>query len=245
MKMPSTTKNDVKVPTVGGFFLSRRQIIRAATIFLALLLSILSANNKVSFSTLQVLKESKWKMHLFAFSCFYGCGMWVSFVSGLVMFNNLPRHIFGKLQSKLFPRYFQYSILWIGVCLAMEVYVLLESYFVKDSASSHLQLPFVQRTNLLVIMGTLIINLKLEPITTKVMFKRHIVERKIGTGNEVGVIKPAQSLLDAADPKDVEQLKLLSKEFGKLHGMSASLNLLALILGTWHTCWIGSIIRFK
>ena len=241
--MSSATKNDNKIPPVGGFFLTRRQLFRGTAILVTLILSILSAD-KVSINVVKSMERSKWNIHLFAFSCFYGCSMWVTFVAGLVMFNNLPRHTFGKIQSKLFPKYFQYSILFIGICLSMEASVLVRSRLLKDIVSepSHLLLPSVQLLNITVIMVTLLWNLRLEPVTTKVMFKRHVVERKIGTGHEVGVTKPAQSILDAADEKDVEDFKSLSKEFGKLHGISASLNLVTLLLGTWHLCWLGSRI---
>ena len=245
--MSSTAKSDEKIPTIGGFFLSKRQMFRATTILLALVLSIMLANN-TSLDTVKSMKGNKWNLHLFSFACFFGCGIWVTFVAGLVMFNNLPRHVFGKLQSKLFPKYFQFSILWVGVCLLMEFLVLLERYFYNgddiDQFSKFL-LPNPQLYNLVAIIVTLIWNLKLEPITTKVMFKRHTVERKMGTGQEVGVVKPAKAIIDAADPNDVEELKTLSKMFGKLHGISASLNLLAMILGTWHVSWLGSKVTLE
>jgi len=236
--MSSATSD--KVPTVGGFFLSKRQAFRASTIMIVLAVSILTAKNRVSYDTLHSLKESKWVIHLFAFACFYGCSMWVTFVAGLVMFKSLPRHVFGKLQSKLFPRYFQFSIMWIGLCLGMELWLLLEN----RSSETNLFLPREQSHNLLYIMVTLLVNLYvLEPKTTKCMFKRHIVERKMKTGHEVGILKPAESILKAAEKEDIELLSSLSKEFGKLHGISASLNLLTLILGTWHLCWLGNQIH--
>merc|ERR1711997_1110802 len=60
--------------------------------------------NPALYSKLAVLS------HIFSFASWFGCSMWISFVGGLVMFNNLPRHVFGRLQSKLFPRYFQFSL---------------------------------------------------------------------------------------------------------------------------------------
>jgi len=244
--MSSATPEDEKIPTVGGFFLTKRQIFRGAAIVITLIISILSAD-KVSLNLMQSLKDNRWAIHFFAFSSFYGCSMWVSFVGGIVMFNNLPRHTFGKLQSKLFPKYFQYSTFFVGLCLFMEALILLDSRYSKDTESYplHLLLPSTQLYNILAIIGTLLWNLKLEPATTKVMYKRHVVERKIGTGQEVGVIKPAKSILDAADEKDVEELKSLTKEFGKLHGISASLNLVAVILGTWHVCWLGARVQLN
>ena len=234
--------NADKIPTVGGFFLSKRQAFRASTILIVLLLSIFSAKS----SFLKSLKENKWVIHLFSFACFYGCSMWVTFVAGLVMFKSLPRHVFGKLQAKLFPKYFQFSILWIIISLGMEVVVLYDYHQSPqmNSDMKKLLMPKKQSCILFAILVMLLINLYvLEPKTTKIMFKRHVVERKMNTGHEVGVTKPAPSILEAAEKSDVELLASLSKEFGKLHGMSASLNLLALIFGTWHLCWLGSLIQ--
>ena len=39
-------------------------------------------------------------MHLSSFSIYVGMTVWVTFVSGIVMFHTLPRHTFGIIQSK-------------------------------------------------------------------------------------------------------------------------------------------------
>jgi len=245
--MSAKDTSDVKTLTVRGFFLSNRQILRGAAILIASASAII-ANTNISENFLQNVKQSKWSIHLFAFACYYGCSMWVTFVGGLVMFKSLPRHTFGKLQSKLFPRYFQFSIFWIGLCLAMESLILVDKHVNTNSTDQNHSAPYIlpnaQLYNFLLIMVNLLCNhYIIEPKTTKLMFKRHTVERKIGTGHEVGITKPAASILEAANKEDVDLLQSLSKEFGKLHGISASLNLLALILGTWHLFWLGARIK--
>mmetsp|Transcript_7159 Transcript_7159/g.14048 ORF Transcript_7159/g.14048 Transcript_7159/m.14048 type:complete len:148 (+) Transcript_7159:51-494(+) len=145
------------------------------------------------------------------------------------MFYSLPRHVFGQLQAKLFPRYFQFSVLCISVCLALEVCA------AKFRGSSKC-MPREQQMNLIAVWGILLLNLLyFEPVTTKVMFLRHAVERRLGTGHEVGQLRP----WDPVKAKDPE-LVSLSARFGKLHGCSTSLNLLGLGLGCWHICWIGA-----
>ena len=42
-------------------------------------------------------------MHITAFATWFGSTIWTTFVGGIMMFKNLPRQTFGKLQSKLFP----------------------------------------------------------------------------------------------------------------------------------------------
>jgi hypothetical protein len=45
-------------------------------------------------------------IHLLAFGTWFGTVFYTTFIAGLTMFKNLPRKTFGKLQSKLFPKYF-------------------------------------------------------------------------------------------------------------------------------------------
>jgi hypothetical protein len=62
-------------------------------------------------------------VHVVAFATWFGSVAYTTFVAGFVLFKNLPRQMFGKLQAKLFPKYFQLSsvmlilqvrLLWIG-----------------------------------------------------------------------------------------------------------------------------------
>ena len=158
-------------------------------------------------------------VHLLAFSSWFGCSVWVSFVAGITMFRTLPRHVFGRLQSRLFPAYFQFSVVTIVVAIAT-------SSAVGDSETGVINqnaTPY----SLIVILATVLLNLLFfEPATTKVMYKRHAIEKRLGTGHEVGKIKPD-------DPKKANdpQLKAISKTFGMLHGISTLLNLGALGFG--------------
>jgi hypothetical protein len=153
-------------------------------------------------------------LHLLSFSGWFGASIWVSFIGGLVMFNNLPRHVFGRLQAKLFPAYFVFSALAVSIAMI----------------SAHLLGWGVG--SLGGILATVLLNLLyFEPETTRVMVARHAVERRLGTGHEIGQLKPS-------DPKKANdpELRALSKEFGKLHGMSTTLNLVALGIGCY---WIN------
>ncbi|KAM2965037.1 hypothetical protein FF2_022767 [Malus domestica] len=53
--------------------------------------------------------------HLLCFSTTFGATLWATFIGGIIMFKNLPRHQFGNLQSKMFPAYFTI----VGICLAV------------------------------------------------------------------------------------------------------------------------------
>jgi hypothetical protein len=45
-------------------------------------------------------------IHMLAFGTWFGTVFYTTFILGLTMFKHLPRQTFGKLQSKLFPKYF-------------------------------------------------------------------------------------------------------------------------------------------
>lgn len=52
-------------------------------------------------------------LHLFSYSTWFGTMAYTTFVLGITMFKNLPRQTFGKLQAKLFPKYFMLSSVMI------------------------------------------------------------------------------------------------------------------------------------
>lgn len=54
-------------------------------------------------------------VHLLSFATWFGTVVYTTFISGITMFKNLPRRVFGKIQSKLFPLYFQLCSVMIGV----------------------------------------------------------------------------------------------------------------------------------
>lgn len=151
-------------------------------------------------------------VHLLFFASWFGCSMWVSFIAGIIMFQNLPRHVFGRLQAKLFPAYFLFSAVMIAASIV--------------SAQA---MGWEWGGSLGIILATIMINLVyLEPKTTAVMYERHVIERKLGTGHEVGQLKPKDPQ-KANDP----DLKRLSKKFGMLHGFSTLMNLGALGVGCY------------
>jgi hypothetical protein len=44
--------------------------------------------------------------HLLAYGIWLGSAFYTTFIAGFTLFKNLPRQTFGKVQSKLFPKYF-------------------------------------------------------------------------------------------------------------------------------------------
>jgi len=166
-------------------------------------------------------------LHLLAFSSWFGCSVWVSFVAGIVMFKTLPRHTFGRLQSRLFPAYFWFSAATNGISLATS-----GALHGGDNNNNAEQkgIPY----SLAIILACTLLNLfYFEPATTRVMYQRHAVEKRLGTGHEIGKIRP-----DDPEKANDPRLKALSKTFGMLHGVSTLLNLAALGFGC---SWMSQI----
>jgi hypothetical protein len=100
-------------------------LFRAIAILYALLFAIYQGSNSPSTSANATLqKVAKYcilppnaaaTVHLLSFSTWFGTVVYTTFVAGITMFKNLPRRVFGTLQSKLFPLYFQLGTIMIGL----------------------------------------------------------------------------------------------------------------------------------
>jgi len=149
-------------------------------------------------------------VHLIAFGTFLGTNIWTTFVAGLTMFKNLPRQTFGKLQSKLFPKYFALLSTAIAVCLGTITF------------APGAVLPRGQLISLGVALGTTVLNwLWVEPVNTKLMFDRYALENDKGSRDEAKITQ-------------------IKKDFGKWHGFSSVLNLAGLCGVLAHGWWLGS-----
>eukprot|EP00527_Entomoneis_sp_CCMP2396_P006058 CAMPEP_0198144144 /NCGR_PEP_ID=MMETSP1443-20131203/13542_1 /TAXON_ID=186043 /ORGANISM="Entomoneis sp., Strain CCMP2396" /LENGTH=267 /DNA_ID=CAMNT_0043807495 /DNA_START=77 /DNA_END=880 /DNA_ORIENTATION=- len=99
-------------------------------------------------------------VHILSFGTWFGSVTYTTFIAGLTMFKNLPRKMFGTLQSKLFPKYF-------ALCSATLVLQLLTlpSLGLPQSRS--------MRTLGVGLAFTLLNQLYLEPKSTSIMFERY------------------------------------------------------------------------
>jgi fumarate reductase subunit D len=83
--------------------LHNNPLVRSAVLLAALVLTGLSSPfGKLPSTTLA-------SIHLLSFGTWFGTVFYTTFIAGLTMFKALPRQTFGKLQSKLFPKYFALS----------------------------------------------------------------------------------------------------------------------------------------
>jgi len=147
--------------------------------------------------------------HLLGVSLYLGVNFYTTFVLGITLFKNLPVQMFGRLQSKLFPMYFQLLSGCLVVLLSSRKAVGLPAGILSDVSSRNL---------LIVSLVCTLLNLfYLEPATTTNMFRRYEIE----------------NMKDATDRSaNAGEYKKLRKSFAFLHGMSSFVNLLALVAGT-------------
>lgn len=76
----------------------------------AALLGALAAAGYASNSPLALLSaQATAALHLLSYAAWFGTMAYTTFVLGITMFKNLPRQTFGRLQAKLFPKYFMLS----------------------------------------------------------------------------------------------------------------------------------------
>ncbi|EFN53418.1 hypothetical protein CHLNCDRAFT_136618 [Chlorella variabilis] len=114
-------------------------------------------------------------VHLLAYGIWLGSLVWTSFVAGITMIRHLPRQTFGRLQARLFPKYFALS----AACTAIQLGVLLFA----AAAPPAKQLVLVG----LGLATSLLSLLVVEPITTKVMFQRYELESAAGPRDEAAI----------------------------------------------------------
>ena len=162
--------------------------------------------------------------HLLGFSVAFGAALWVTFIGGIIMFKNLPRHQFGNLQSKMFPAYF--SLVGVSIAVSAASFGYLHPWK-TSSTSEKYQLGFL--------LSSLAFNLTnlfvFTPMTIEMMKKRHKVERENNIGEEVGRSKNLE--VAKKNPK----LAALNKKFGMIHGLSSLANILSfgsLAIHSWY-----------
>ena len=141
---------------------------------------------------------------LLSTSVFVGASVWTTFASGIVMFKNLPKPVFGDLQAKLFPVYFGLQTATSSAALALTASGLAGGS--SDDAKRRAVAAGVA-------LAFSLLNLAvLEPLTTAAMYQRRAAQAEGSKLSE-------------------EEKKRANGRFGMLHGLSSLANLFALGAG--------------
>ncbi|CAK9230407.1 unnamed protein product [Sphagnum jensenii] len=166
-------------------------------------------------------------LHLFTFSIIYGSALWVTFVSGLILSNNLPQQQFSFMQSRIFPIYLR--LLAAGELLLTMLHSLLHPWFSADKLETWQLQNFVW-----ILVATLINLLVFEPWETKLMFEKLRLEK----GGWVHNTTPEELriVLQAEKKKNLEEI---NEKLKTLHTYLSALNLLTLAGLTWHLSYLA------
>lgn len=166
-------------------------------------------------------------LHLFTFSIIYGSALWVTFVSGLILSNNLPQQQFSFMQSRIFPIYLR--LLAAGELLLTMLHSLLHPWFSADKLETWQLQNFVW-----ILVATLINLLVFEPWETKLMFEKLRLEK----GGWVHDTTPEELriVLQAEKKKNLEEI---NEKLKTLHTYLSALNLLTLAGLTWHLSYLA------
>ncbi|KAL2540444.1 Late [Abeliophyllum distichum] len=167
--------------------------------------------------------------HLLCFSTAWGAALWVTFIGGIIMFKNLPRHQFGNLQSKMFPAYFS----MVGVCCAVAVaaFGYLHPWKASTAAEKY-QLGFLMAAFAFNLSNLVVFT----PMTIKMMKQRHKIEKEANIGEETGWTKNQE--VAKKNPK----LAAMNKKFGMIHGLSSLANIMSFCSLAMHSWYLAGKI---
>jgi len=142
-------------------------------------------------------------IHFFVFIFWYGTLLYFTFVQAPVLFKTLPLRQFGEVQSRLFPVYY-----WIAyVCGTLLVATFPFLHPLKNASGREFVRMAALCLMLLVSLGQ---GFWAGPQASRLRLERQAAE----------------------DSGDAAQATLLSKAFGKAHGISSLMNLVVIIAGT-------------
>jgi len=150
----------------------------------------------------------------------FGTQVWVGSIAGLTMFRTLKRRTFGKVQSKLFPKYATLNT--SCSLLALVTYLQLNGIGPTEGLSrvcgkwEGLMLSYC-------LLGNVANSLYFIPTTTKIMYDIHARENALGLEDEVGQTSP----LNKSD-KATDEDKNLLKKFNINHGLSVMMSLISM-----------------
>jgi putative copper export protein len=142
-------------------------------------------------------------VHLFAFVFWYGTLLYFTLIQAPVLFKSLPRQLFGEVQSHLFPTYYLISYV-CGTILVVTYHLLhpLKNYITQDCV-------------------------KITALCLMLLFS---LAQGLWIGPKVAQFRVTR--ISAEEAKDTAKTEVLSKEFGKAHGISSLFNLIVIFSGT-------------
>jgi len=167
-------------------------------------------------------------LYLGIFATHFGTQIWMTFVSGLSLYFNLPRHLFGQCQQILFPRYFA-----INSFLSLVTLII----FVKIQGQTWILSTYVQVFALsLCAVLEITVRLYLAPPMLRLLCEKYRMELQEGAGKEIGKFDFKDLLQKCAKFKQVHTT------FRKYHTAIAMANLVTVVCTFVHLHYLASKI---
>ncbi|EDS36022.1 conserved hypothetical protein [Culex quinquefasciatus] len=177
-----------------------------------------------------------------SFAMHFGAQMWMTFVSGLALYFNLPRHTFGRVQEILFPKYFSMGAGLSAVTLITFIKLQQTAHPELTSASFHSWDPLLllQLVSLALCAALeLIVWLYLAPPMLRLMHQKYHFEASETVGQEVGHFAGAEN----AQLQRSLHFKSVHKRFRQIHMTTAMANMVALACTFVHLHFLASRVE--
>lgn len=177
-----------------------------------------------------------------SFAMHFGAQMWMTFVSGLALYFNLPRHTFGRVQEILFPKYFSMGAALSAVTLVTFIKLQQTAHPELTSASFHSWDPLLllQLVSLALCAALeLIVWLYLAPPMLRLMHQKYHFEASETVGQEVGHFSGAEN----AQLQRSLHYKSVHKRFRQIHMATAMANMVALACTFVHLHFLASRVE--
>lgn len=177
-----------------------------------------------------------------SFAMHFGAQMWMTFVSGLALYFNLPRHTFGRVQEILFPKYFSMGAGLSAVTLITFIKLQQTAHPELTCASFHSWDPLLllQLASLgLCTTLELIVWLYLAPPMLRLMHQKYHFEASETVGQEVGYFSGAEN----AQLQRSLHYKSVHKRFRQIHITTAMANMVALACTVVHLHFLASRVE--
>jgi len=168
-------------------------------------------------------------IYLGSFSGHFGCQIWMTFVSGLALYFSLPRHIFGRCQEILFPKYFLLNAVFS--CMTLITFAKLTT---GKSSHQHRTIQLVALS--LCTLIEMMIYLYLTPTLLHHMRLKYTFEGKLGNGQEVGH-------QEEFDGIQCPHYREINRKFRSVHIKCAIGNIVTICCSFFHLFYIASKIQ--
>lgn len=180
--------------------------------------------------------------YFFSFAMHFGAQMWMTFVSGLALYFNLPRHTFGRVQEILFPKYFSMGSALSVVTLITFIKLQQTAHPELRSAGFHSWDPVLLLQLVSLGMCTsleLIVCLYLAPPMLQLMHLKYHYEANETVGQEVGHFSGTEN----AQLRRSNHYQVVHKRFRQIHMTTALANMVALLCTFVHLHYLASRVQ--